>query len=62
MSEQQLAVLGICSIWSCVAFPEMTKESLEAVFVLPDLMLAGEAAHISELALAHRLPTMTWAP
>lgn len=43
-----------------VAIPEMKKESVQAIFVLPDVMLAGEAGHIAGLALEQRLPTMTW--
>ncbi|MEQ1956903.1 ABC transporter substrate-binding protein [Mesorhizobium sp. CN2-181] len=43
-----------------VAIPEMKKEDVQAIFVLPDVMLAGEAAHIAALALEQRLPTMTW--
>ena len=30
------------------------------MFVLPDLMLATEAKHIADLALAERLPMMAW--
>lgn len=44
------------------AISEMGKESVQAIFVLPDVMLAGESAHIADLALEQRLPTMTWAP
>ena len=42
------------------AFSVMKAESAQAVFVLPDLMLASEAPRIAALALEHRLPTMTW--
>ena len=42
------------------AFSRMKAESVQAVFVLPDLMLAGEAPRIAALALEHGLPTMAW--
>ncbi len=42
------------------AFATMKAENAQAVFVLPDLMLASEAPRIAALALEHRLPTMTW--
>jgi putative ABC transport system substrate-binding protein len=42
------------------AFSAMKAEGAQAVFVLPDLMLASEASRIAALALEHRLPTMTW--
>ena len=42
------------------AFSQMTAESAQVVFVLPDLMLASEAPRIAALALEHRLPTMAW--
>ncbi len=42
------------------AFSQMKAEGAQAVFVLPDLMLAGEASRIAALALEHRLPTMAW--
>lgn len=42
------------------AFSTMKTEGAQAVFVLPDLMLATEASRIATLALEHRLPTMTW--
>ncbi|SJM30782.1 ABC transporter substrate-binding protein [Mesorhizobium delmotii] len=45
-----------------VTIPEMKKEGVQAIFVLPDVMLAGEAAHIAVLALEQRLLTMAWAP
>jgi putative tryptophan/tyrosine transport system substrate-binding protein len=38
----------------------MPTEDLDAVFILPDLMLSDEAAQIAELALRYRLPTMAW--
>lgn len=43
------------------AFAAMQADRAQAVFVLPDLMLAYEAPQIARLALARRLPTMTWA-
>ena len=42
------------------AFSAMMADKAEAVFVLPDLMLAHEATRIARLALAQRLPTMAW--
>jgi putative ABC transport system substrate-binding protein len=42
------------------AIEEMANEGAGAVFVLPDLMLAGEAERIGRVALSHRLPTMAW--
>jgi putative tryptophan/tyrosine transport system substrate-binding protein len=42
--------------------PRMATEGAQAIFILPDLMLANEAGHIARLALEHRLPTMAWAP
>ena len=42
------------------AFSAMKADRAEAVFVLPDLMLAHEAPRIATLALEHRLPTMAW--
>ena len=42
------------------AFTAMKAENAQAVFVLPDLMLAHEAGRIAALALEHRLPTMAW--
>lgn len=42
------------------AFLAMKAEKAEGVFVLPDVMLAYEAARIAALALEHRLPTMAW--
>ena len=43
-----------------IAIDEMAKEGVGAVFVLPDLMLAGQAERIGRMALSHRLPTMGW--
>ena len=42
------------------AFSTMSANNAQAVFVLPDLMLADEASHIAALALEHKLPTMAW--
>jgi len=42
------------------AFSTMSDNNAQAVFVLPDLMLAGEASRIATLALEHKLPTMAW--
>lgn len=42
------------------AFAAMAAEGVQAVFVLPDLMLATEAPGIAALALQHRLPGMAW--
>src|SRR5262249_29254207 len=36
------------------------RERPDAVFILPDLMLGRQAKRIAELALTHRLPTMSW--
>ena len=42
------------------AFSTMRANHAQAVFVLPDLMLADEAERIATLALEYKLPTMTW--
>jgi putative ABC transport system substrate-binding protein len=42
------------------AFSQMKAEGAQAVFILPDLMLASEASRIADLALEHGLPTMAW--
>ena len=42
------------------AFATMKVENAQAVFVLPDLMLAGEGKRIATLALEQQLPSMTW--
>ena len=42
------------------AFFEMQAVSAQAVFVLPDVVLAWEAERIAALALEQRLPTMAW--
>jgi len=42
------------------AFSAMKALNAQAVFVLPDLMLAEEAPRIATLSLKHRLPTMAW--
>jgi putative ABC transport system substrate-binding protein len=41
-------------------FSQMKADGAQAVFVLPDLMLASEASRIAALALEHGLPTMAW--
>jgi putative tryptophan/tyrosine transport system substrate-binding protein len=43
------------------AFAAMTPAGAQAVFVLPDMMLASEAPRIASLAIQRRLPTMAWA-
>jgi putative ABC transport system substrate-binding protein len=42
------------------AFQTFAQSGVEAVFVLPDLLLSAEARQIAELALRQRLPTMSW--
>jgi putative ABC transport system substrate-binding protein len=42
------------------AFTVMKAENAQAVFVLPDLMLAREGSRIATLALEQQLPTMAW--
>jgi putative tryptophan/tyrosine transport system substrate-binding protein len=42
------------------AFAAMEAEGAEAVFVLPDVMFAHNAAQIATLALEHHLPLMAW--
>jgi putative tryptophan/tyrosine transport system substrate-binding protein len=42
------------------AFAEMEVEKVQAVFVLPDVMFANNAAQIATLALEHHLPMMAW--
>jgi putative ABC transport system substrate-binding protein len=42
------------------AFSTMSANNAQAVFILPDLMLASEASRIANLALEHKLPTMAW--
>ncbi len=44
------------------AFSRLKAEGAQAVFVLPDLMLADQAQRIAALAIEHRLPTMAWGP
>ncbi|MEK1854571.1 MAG: ABC transporter substrate-binding protein, partial [Phyllobacterium sp.] len=44
------------------AFSRMEAEGAQAVFVLPDLMLADQSSRIAALAIEHRLPTMAWGP
>ena len=38
----------------------MKAEGVQAVFLLPEMMLANAAAPIATLALQHHLPTMAW--
>jgi putative ABC transport system substrate-binding protein len=42
------------------AFATMKADGVQAVFVLPDLMLAWESDRIAALALKYRLPCMAW--
>jgi putative ABC transport system substrate-binding protein len=42
------------------AIHEMKAEGAQAIFVLPDLMFASEAKQIADLALAEKLPVMSW--
>lgn len=42
------------------AFARIEAAGADAVFVLPDLMLASEAQLLGDLALEHRLPCMAW--
>lgn len=42
------------------AFASMKAGNAQAVFVLPDMMLAGEGERIAALALEQQLPSMTW--
>ena len=42
------------------AISQMKEEGAQALFVLPDLMFASEAALIGDLAIKYRLPSMTW--
>jgi len=42
------------------AFSTMSANNAQAVFVLPDLMLANEASRIATLALEYNLPSMAW--
>jgi putative ABC transport system substrate-binding protein len=44
------------------AFSRMEAAGAQAVFVLPDLMLASQSSRIAALAIEHRLPTMAWGP
>jgi putative ABC transport system substrate-binding protein len=43
-----------------IAIEEMANEGAGAVFVLPDMMWAGQAERVGRVALLHRLPTMAW--
>jgi putative ABC transport system substrate-binding protein len=38
----------------------MKAGGAQAVFVLPDVMFANEAAQIAAVALEHRMPVMAW--
>jgi putative ABC transport system substrate-binding protein len=42
------------------AFSAMRQEMVQAVFILPDLMVADESAHIADLAIENRMPSMAW--
>jgi len=42
------------------AFATMKAENAQAVFVLPNIILAQQIPRIAALALEHRLPTMSW--
>ena len=67
-TRRAAAALGIVPIVLHVREPDdlkdtfrsMKEQGIDAVFVLPDLMLAQEAKQIAELALADRLPVMAW--
>ena len=56
VSIQQLREPGGLS----AAFDRMIADNVEAVFVLPDVMLANAADSIADLALKNRLPVMAW--
>jgi putative tryptophan/tyrosine transport system substrate-binding protein len=43
------------------AYRQMKSAGAEAVFILPDMMLAGNGPAIADLALASNLPSMGWA-
>ncbi|MEK1894269.1 MAG: ABC transporter substrate-binding protein [Rhizobium sp.] len=42
------------------AVDRMAAAGAQALFVLPDMMLADQSSRIATLAIAHRLPTMAW--
>jgi putative tryptophan/tyrosine transport system substrate-binding protein len=42
------------------AIHQMKAEGAQAVFVLPDMVFAHEAKRIADLALAEKLPVMSW--
>lgn len=42
------------------AFSSMTKAQAQALIVLSDAMFFGQRARISELAIAHKLPSISW--
>jgi putative ABC transport system substrate-binding protein len=44
------------------AFRAFAQAGVQAVFVLPDLLLSSEAKQIAKLGLTHKLPTMAWGP
>jgi putative ABC transport system substrate-binding protein len=44
------------------AFARMKADGAQAVFVLPDLMLADQSPRIAALAIQHHLPSMAWGP
>src|SRR5262245_41714845 len=43
------------------AFSKLKSEGAQAVFILPDMMLANAAVPLAALTLEYRLPTMAWA-
>jgi len=44
------------------AVDRMEAAGAQALFVLPDMMLADQSKRIAALAIEHRLPTMAWGP
>ena len=42
------------------AFSQMKSEGVQAVFILPDMMLANAAVPLGALTIKYRLPTMAW--
>jgi putative ABC transport system substrate-binding protein len=67
-TKRAVSELGISAIFHQVreevdlegAFSQMKAEGVQAVFILPDMMLANAAVPIATLALLHHLPTMAW--
>ena len=67
-TKEAAAQLGIVQVVHYVsepinlkaAFDAMEAEGAQAVFVLPDVMFANNAAQIATLALEHHLPLMAW--